>query len=177
MDMTLTLLAFNWYLPTVITSFGFVGLPANQLLNIPPVAAAILGIAFTTWITGRAWISRPLCVTLLTIGSMIAHIVLMTAGSAGKYVVCILGYAFINSFYPPYWGWRGAYLNGASGAAFAIGFQSAFGNIAAVMSPQFFQAKWKKDGYKQSFGICLGMAVAALIAVLYSWRLTCNVER
>jgi hypothetical protein len=30
--MNLALAAFNWYLPTIVTTFGFVGLPRNQLL-------------------------------------------------------------------------------------------------------------------------------------------------
>lgn len=45
--------------PGVVTGFGFVGLPTNQLLNIPPVAATILGIIFSSWLIGRAYISRP----------------------------------------------------------------------------------------------------------------------
>lgn len=57
--MNLGLNAFTWYLPTIITGFGFAGLPRNQLLNIPPVVAAVLGIIFSSWLIGRAYISRP----------------------------------------------------------------------------------------------------------------------
>jgi hypothetical protein len=57
--MNLALSAFNWYLPTIITNFGFVGLPRNQLLNIPPIAAGILGIFFSSWFQSRAYIVRP----------------------------------------------------------------------------------------------------------------------
>jgi MFS family permease len=60
MLMNLGLNAFNWYLPTIITNFGFVGLPSNQLLNIPPVAAAVLGIIFSSWLIGQGYILRPL---------------------------------------------------------------------------------------------------------------------
>ena len=51
--------ALTWYLPTIVTNLGFVGLPRNQLLNIPPAAAAILGLAFASWFISRAFIVRP----------------------------------------------------------------------------------------------------------------------
>jgi hypothetical protein len=57
--MNLALSAFNWYLPTIITDFGFVGLPRNQLLNIPPVGVGILGILFSSWFQSRAYVVRP----------------------------------------------------------------------------------------------------------------------
>jgi hypothetical protein len=57
--MNLALAAFNWYLPTIITNFGFVGLPTNQLLNIPPIAAGIFGIIFSSWFQSRGFVVRP----------------------------------------------------------------------------------------------------------------------
>jgi sugar phosphate permease len=60
--MNLNLYGFSWYLPTIVTDFGFVGLPANQLLNIPPVAAGIAGIIFSAWFIGKAHVVRPLYV-------------------------------------------------------------------------------------------------------------------
>ncbi|KAL5338632.1 hypothetical protein BJX70DRAFT_366312 [Aspergillus crustosus] len=34
----------SWQLPTITTSLGFAGLPQNQLVNIPPAAATVIGI-------------------------------------------------------------------------------------------------------------------------------------
>lgn len=51
--------ALTWYLPTIVTNLGFVGLPKNQLLNIPPAAAAILGLVFSAWFMSKAYIVRP----------------------------------------------------------------------------------------------------------------------
>ncbi|KAF4464301.1 high-affinity nicotinic acid transporter [Fusarium albosuccineum] len=65
--MNLSLYGFNWYLPTIITNFGFVGLPANQLLNIPPVIAGCLGIIFSAWFVGRGFFWRPLYVLIVTL--------------------------------------------------------------------------------------------------------------
>lgn len=60
LSMNLSLAGFNWYLPTIITDFGFVGLPANQLLNIPPVFAGVIGVVFSAWFIGQGYIWRPL---------------------------------------------------------------------------------------------------------------------
>ncbi|EXJ81273.1 hypothetical protein A1O3_07563 [Capronia epimyces CBS 606.96] len=174
--MNLASNAFSWYLPTIITSLGFAGLPRNQLLNIPPVVAAVLGIIFSSWFIGRAFVSRPLYISFMVLGSLVSLIILMTAGRDGKFAACILGSIFINSFYPPYWSWRAGYVQHATGAAFALGLQSTFSNISSVVSPHFYQSKWAKDGYRQSFGISLGMAFGAGLSVLYSWWLTRKVE-
>lgn len=60
LSMNLSLAGFNWYLPTIITDFGFVGLPANQLLNIPPVSAGVIGVIFSAWFIGKGYCWRPL---------------------------------------------------------------------------------------------------------------------
>lgn len=49
--------AMTWQLPTVTTSLGYVGLPRNQLLNIPPAAASIAYIVFAGWFLKQAYIS------------------------------------------------------------------------------------------------------------------------
>ncbi|CZR56394.1 related to permeases of the major facilitator superfamily [Phialocephala subalpina] len=176
--MNLALAAFNWYLPTIITNFGFVGLPRNQLLNIPPIGAGILGIIFSSWFQSRGFVVRPAYINSMVLGNVIFLVVLAYApGSKAKYVACIFTNLFSASFYPPYWSWRAGYLSGATGAAFAIGLQSAVSNIGSVVSPQFFQSKWAYDGYRNSWIICIVLVVCAQLANLYTWRLTRKVER
>jgi hypothetical protein len=51
--------ALQWYLPTITTNLGFASLPKNQLLNIPPAAAALLGIIFSSYFINSAIITRP----------------------------------------------------------------------------------------------------------------------
>ncbi|KAF5007171.1 hypothetical protein FDECE_6481 [Fusarium decemcellulare] len=155
--MNLSLYGFNWYLPTIITNFGFVGLPANQLLNIPPVIAGCLGIIFSAWFVGRGFFWRPLYVLILVGLSLVSYILLMTLNDKGKYAACILGSLFTISFYPPYWSWRAGYLTGSSGAAFAMGLQSSIAQLGAVVGPQYFQSRWAYNGYRNSFAICLSM--------------------
>lgn len=51
--------ALIWYLPTITTSLGFASLPKNQLLNIPPAAAAVLGIVFSAKFMSWSILTRP----------------------------------------------------------------------------------------------------------------------
>lgn len=68
-------------------------------------------------------------------------------------------------------------MSGSTGAAFAIGLQSSVAQLGAVVGPQFFQAKWAEDRYRNSFLIGLAITLTALITNLYTWWLTRNVER
>lgn len=51
--------ALTWYLPTITTNLGFASLPRNQLLNIPPAAAAVIGLIAADYVIGLALIPRP----------------------------------------------------------------------------------------------------------------------
>jgi MFS transporter, ACS family, DAL5 transporter family protein len=116
--------------------------------------------------------------SVMVLGNLVFLIVLAYApSSSAKYVACILSNLFSASFYPPYWSWRAGYLSGATGAAFAMGLQSAVLNVGSVVSPQFFQSKWAYNGYRNSFDICIVLVVAAQVANLYTWWLTRKVER
>ncbi|KAF8852541.1 hypothetical protein BDZ45DRAFT_599783, partial [Acephala macrosclerotiorum] len=81
--------------------------------------------------------------------------------SKAKYIACIFTNLFSTSFYPPYWSWRAGYLSGATGAAFAMGLQSAVSNIGSVVSPHFSQSKQEHDGYRNSWIICIVLVVCA----------------
>jgi MFS family permease len=114
----------------------------------------------------------------MVLGNLVFLVVLAYGPDAkSKYVACILSNLFSASFYPPYWSWRAGYLTGATGAAFALGLQSAVSNVGSVVSPQFFQSKWASDGYRNSFIICIALVVAAQLSNLYTWWLTRKVER
>ncbi len=70
--------ALTWYLPTIVTNLGFTTLPKNQLLNIPPAVAAILGLVFSAWFLGKAYIVRPLYIMYVTEHSFPLDITLLT---------------------------------------------------------------------------------------------------
>ena len=109
-------------------------------------------------------------------GSLLSYILLITLNRSGKYAACILGGFFTIAFYPPYWSWRAGYLSGATGASFAMGLQSSISNISSVLGPQYFQAKWQYNGYRNSFVICMCMVASGFLWTVYAWWLTRRVE-
>ncbi|GMF85247.1 unnamed protein product [Aspergillus oryzae] len=143
--------ALTWELPTITTSLGFAGLPRNQLLNIPPSAAAVLAIIFSGWFLKQAYITRP--------------------------AFCIISFfsVCITRQTNPIPG-RTSSLKGTTGAAFTLAFQSCVGQVGGVIGPQLFQSKFAYNGYKTPFGICAGVIGAACLANLWTWWLTRNVE-
>jgi len=167
----------SWYLPTITTNLGFAGLPRNQLLNIPPAAASVMAIIFAGWFMKRAYVTRPVFVAPMLIGTVIMFALLVGLTSpAGIYVACILCTMFYSVYFIPLWAWRSATLKGSTGTAFTLAFQSSIGQVGGVVGPQLFLEKWSYNGYKNSFAICLAAVVAACIANVWTWWLTRTVE-
>ncbi|KAF3048107.1 hypothetical protein E8E12_010378 [Didymella heteroderae] len=153
--------ALTWYLPTVITNLGFVGLPRNQLLLLPPFAAAAAGLLFSAWFMERAWIVRP------------AYIMFILSGM----VICLFSFSQSRtSYFSPFWAWRSATLIGSTGTAFTLGLQSGIAQLGGVVGPQLFQSKWAHNGYKSSFAIAAAFTIAGWASNLWTWWLTRNTE-
>ncbi|KAF2644697.1 high-affinity nicotinic acid transporter [Massarina eburnea CBS 473.64] len=169
--------ALTWYLPTIITNLGFVGLPRNQLLLLPPCIAAILALAFSAWFMGKAWIVRPAFIMFIMSGMVVCFVLFFTIHSRlGIYIACILGTLFYQSYFPAFWAWRSATLIGSTGTAFTLGLQSGIAQLGGVVGPQLFQSKWAHDGYKTSFAIAASFLMAGWVSNLWTWWLTRNTE-
>lgn len=196
--------ALTWELPTITTSLGFAGLPRNQLLNIPPSAAAVLAIIFSGWFLKQAYITRPAYTMFCIMGPMLVFFILLTVleSRVGIYISCVLGNMFYSVYFIPFWACkflfyrfciisffsvcitrqtnpipgRTSSLKGTTGAAFTLAFQSCVGQVGGVIGPQLFQSKFAYNGYKTPFGICAGVIGAACLANLWTWWLTRNVE-
>ncbi|PVH99109.1 high-affinity nicotinic acid transporter [Periconia macrospinosa] len=169
--------ALTWYLPTIITNLGFVGLPRNQLLLLPPCAAALVGLIFSAWFMGKAWIVRPAYIMFIMSGMVICFVLFFTIHSrVGIYVACVLGTLFYQSYFPPFWAWRSATLVGSTGTAFTLGLQSGIAQLGGVVGPQLFQSKWAHDGYRNSFAIAASFLMAGWVSNLWTWWLTRNTE-
>ncbi|KAB8231253.1 major facilitator superfamily domain-containing protein [Aspergillus alliaceus] len=170
--------ALTWELPTITTSLGFAGLPRNQLLNIPPSAAAVLAIIFSGWFLKKAYLTRPAYTMFCIMGPMLLFFILLTVlkSRVGIYISCVLGNMFYAVYFIPFWAWRTSSLKGTTGAAFTLAFQSCVGQIGGVIGPQLFQSRFAYNGYKTPFAICAGVVGAACLANLWTWWLTRNVE-
>jgi len=169
--------ALTWYLPTITTSLGFASLPRNQLLNIPPAFAAVITIIFAAWFIRQAFIPRPAFIMIIMVGQIVCFILFFTISNpVGIYIACILGTAFTQTYFIPFWAWRSSTLKGSTGAAFTLGFQNCVGQVGGVVGPQIFLEKWAYNRYKNSFAIAASAVIAAAFSNLLTWWLTRNVE-
>lgn len=169
--------ALTWYLPTIVTNLGFAALPKNQLLNIPPAAATILGEALSAWLLYRAFVVRPAMIMLIMSGMVVCFVLFFTVDNRyGLYVACILGSAFYSTYFIPFWAWRSATLVGSTGTALTYGLQSGIAQLGGVIGPQLFQSRWAHNGYKNSFAIAASFIIAAWLANIWTWYITRNTE-
>ncbi|RMD44888.1 hypothetical protein DV735_g359, partial [Chaetothyriales sp. CBS 134920] len=169
----------SWQLPTVTTDLGYAGLPRNQLLNIPPAAASVLGIIFSGWFLSKAYITRPAYIMILCAGALAFFIALCVPGvpRGGIYIACVFGSMFYAVYFIPFWAWRSATLDGSTGTAFTLAFQSCIGQVGGVIGPQLFRSKYAYNGYKVSFAICAAAIGLSWLANVWTWWLTYDNER
>ncbi|KAK3621208.1 hypothetical protein LTR56_022918 [Elasticomyces elasticus] len=167
----------SWYLPTITTNLGFAGLPRNQLLNIGPAAASVIAIIFAGNFLSTGWMTRPAFTQPINAGMTVSFVLFFTiTNKAGIYAACILGTMFYSVYFIPFWAWRSSTLQGMTGTAFTLAFQSCIGQVGGVVGPQLFQSKFAHNGYKTSFGICAAAIIVGWVFNLWTWYLTRNVE-
>ncbi|RMZ81286.1 hypothetical protein DV737_g2552, partial [Chaetothyriales sp. CBS 132003] len=169
----------QWQLPTVTTDLGYADLPRNQLLNIPPAAASVLAIIFSGWFLSRAYMTRPAYIMILCVGALAFFVVLCAPNvpRGGIYVACVFGTMFYAVYFIPFWAWRSATLDGSTGTAFTLAFQSCIGQVGGVVGPQLFQSKYAYNGYKVSFAVCAAAIGASWLANIWTWWLTNDNEK
>ncbi|EKG16960.1 Major facilitator superfamily [Macrophomina phaseolina MS6] len=169
--------ALQWQLPTITTDLGFAGLPRNQLLNIPPSIGSVVAIVFAGWFLKEAYLSRPAFIILINTFEL-AFFILLAAVNEKKavYAACVFGTLFYSVWFIPFWAWRSATLEGATGAAFGLAFQNCVGQVGGVIGPQLFQSKYAADGYKVPFAVCAAAVGAAWLASAWGWWLTRKLE-
>lgn len=168
----------SWELPTITTSLGFTTLPKNQLLNIPPAGLTVMGVIAASWFLSRAYMSRPLFIQLLTIGTLVFFIILCIPVSRGTtYAACIVGTVFYSVWFIPFWAWRSATVRGTTGTAFTLALQTSLAQIGGAIAPQIFRSKYAYNGYRVPFIICTVCVVLALLFNLWVWYLTNDVEK
>ncbi|KAL4950910.1 major facilitator superfamily domain-containing protein [Aspergillus filifer] len=169
-----------WQLPTITTSLGFATLPRNQLLNIPPAAATVIGFIIVARMMRYALFTRPFFCQLLNGITLIFFIVLCLPLSPGAtYAACVLGTTFYYVYFIPFWAWRSSSISGATGTAFAIAAQTAVAQLGGIIAPQVFEEKYAGgDGrHRASFIICTACCAGAMVSSQLLWWLTKDVER
>ncbi|KAL2391737.1 hypothetical protein ABEF93_000420 [Exophiala dermatitidis] len=167
----------TWYTPTIITDLGFTKLPKNQLLNIPPSAAAVGGCIFAGWFVKKGYITRPLFVMIDLSCMAVCFILFFTIKSrGGLYAACIVGTAFYWMYFVIFYPWRTAKLHGATRAAISVAIQNGLAQSGGAIGPQLFMSKWKHNRYRNSFAICASFVITAWFINAATWFMTRNVE-
>jgi hypothetical protein len=167
----------SWQLPTVTTSLGFAGLPRNQHLNIPPAAASVVAIIFVGCFLSRAYLTRPAVIMFICTGAVIFFLILAcTRDKYAVYIAVVFGTMFYSVYFIPFWAWRSSTLEGTTGTAFTLAFQSCVGQVSGVIGPQLFQSKYAHNGYKVPFAIYAMVIGLGGVASAWTWWLTRNVE-
>jgi hypothetical protein len=93
----------TWWLPTITTNLGFAALPRNQLLNIPPAAAAVISIIVVGLLLDRAYLTRPALLQPILVGVVVCFILIFTiTNKVGIYIACIFGNMFYSVYYIPF---------------------------------------------------------------------------
>ncbi|EXJ82797.1 hypothetical protein A1O3_06612 [Capronia epimyces CBS 606.96] len=167
----------TWYTPTIVTDLGFAKLPRNQLLIIPPSAAAVLACIFAGWFMKKGYITRPLFAMLDLSCMVVCFILFFTISSRGGiYAACIIATAFYWMYFPIFYPWRTANLRGATRTAVSIGISNGLAQCGGAIGPQLFRSKWKHNRYRNSFAICASFVITAWFVNAYTWWVTRNVE-
>lgn len=192
--MTVGTSGLQFYQPTVIAGLGFtfVSLHAlfhhaasltrhrtiakSQLLNIPTAVVAIAIIAITSYISDGARLPRPIIpLILLTIILACYSVLYVFPNNGGVYAATVLSVALSNSWYPMMWPWRVQTTNRATGAAFAIAFSNACGQIGFAAGPQIFQSKYAPH-YTTPFAIAMTFVGVCILVTMWTWWETRETE-
>ncbi|CAG9996787.1 unnamed protein product [Clonostachys byssicola] len=169
--------ALSWQLPTITTSLGFVALPKNQLLNIPPCLTGIILTIIVSYLIKQAYMPRPAYVIII-ITTLIVFFGILAAplSNGGIYAACIIATGFTAVFTVPFFAWRASSLKGSTGTAFTTAFQLTFSQAGGVIAPQLFQAKYSADHYRVPFSICTAFLVLSLLLFFWCWWTTRQLE-
>lgn len=160
----------TWFLPTIITNLGFVGLPRNQLLVIPPSAAGIIAIVVAAYVFKRAWLPRPVLTLVIVALEIITFAIFLATRTRGAiYAACVLGTMLSACLAIPFWAWRTSSLKGTTGTAFAMSLQSGVGQLGGVIGPQIFRSKYAADRYRVSYAVCVGALWGCFLFNCLSW--------
>lgn len=148
----------------------------SQLLNIPTAVLAIIVITITSYISDNFSIPKPILPVGLLIIILAAYGVLFTfPGTGAVYAATVISNACANSWYPMMWPWRIQTVNRATGAAFAIAFSNACGQIGFAVGPQIFQSKYEPK-YATPFAVAMSFVALCILVTLWTWWVTRHTE-
>ncbi|KAI5480543.1 MFS general substrate transporter [Pseudohyphozyma bogoriensis] len=156
----------QFWLPSIITAFGFTGAAQSQLLNIPPAVVYLAaGIAGGYLSDHSVRLSRPLIVIIncvLAIGLFAG--LAFCRSNAGLYALICL------ASIPPAW-----VIKGSTHAAVSLAFQNGIGGMAGFYTAQIFRSQYAPR-YTTPFIITLVFWALVIPATAWMWMHTKDTE-
>ncbi|KAM0751562.1 MFS general substrate transporter [Meredithblackwellia eburnea MCA 4105] len=169
---------YQFWLPTIISGYGFTSKTSSQLLNIPPAVLYIISALSWAWIADNVfWLPRP--VILITAQFVVAGCLfgLTFASSHGAKLFFILFAAFGNAmYYATVFPWRAQSFKNSAHATFSISFMLSLANSSSLYTAQIFRAKYAPR-YLVPYMVSVGFLMVTVCIMLITWKITYHQER
>ncbi|WVQ82022.1 hypothetical protein IAT38_004150 [Cryptococcus sp. DSM 104549] len=168
---------YNFWLPTIIASFGFTSGPRVQLLNIPPAVIYLCAGIGGNWLIDRAHkVPRPAVIMVGFAWACAMFICMAFVKSKASLYACVCLATIPGAFtYQSLMPWRSQTLKGSTHAAFTIGMYNAVAQLQGFYSAQIFRSQYAPE-YTIPFMVCVAFDGAAIFLVAYGWYLTRHSE-
>ncbi|GAA6034409.1 hypothetical protein JCM8097_002711 [Rhodosporidiobolus ruineniae] len=168
----------QWWLPTVIASFGFTTTQSSQLLNIPPAAVGIIVALTFAWLSDRTFsVPRPIYLIVSKIVCIGAFIGLtVVTNKPALYALIIIATTGSSVLSSVLFSWRAQTYKGATNTAFVLAFQNGLSQLSGVISPQIFRAKYAPR-YTVPYIVSIVFLAVSVLSTFWAWWLSADVER
>lgn len=164
-------LALSFFLPSILSEFGWVAVEA-QARTIPVYVVAGAGMLGCAWLSDRLK-QRYLFIMIGTAVATIGYVMLLCQSSLGReakyaavFLICLGAYIGI----PISLAWLANNLSGHWKRAFGTGVQITIGNVAGIVATNIFLMD-ESPSYPTGYGTSFAMLWMGAIASTVMWAL------
>ncbi|ORY25435.1 major facilitator superfamily domain-containing protein, partial [Naematelia encephala] len=173
----------QFWLPSIITSFGFTTTQSSQLLNIPGAAVGLSVGIFFAWLSQRTLsIPRPVYIIgVISVTFTGFFCLAFVRNKPALYALTIIASSASSAFYAMLYPWRAQTLVGATSTAFVFSFQISAGQISGIIGRCGYLANFHHSRYAPRytvpFMVCVGFQSLAVLSTLSAWYFSRNLEK
>ncbi|WWC93185.1 hypothetical protein V866_000018 [Kwoniella sp. B9012] len=168
----------QFWLPSIIASFGFTTTQSSQLLNIPPTVVGLCASFFWAWLSDQTLgIPKPLYLIGAITWTMTSFFCLaFVKNKPALYALTIFAKIGSASFFAVLWPWRSQTMKGATSTAFVFSFQNGMAQWSGMIGPQVFRSKYAPR-YTIPFMVCVIFQFLAGLTASLGWYLSKDTEK
>lgn len=166
----------TFWLPSIVQSFGLSKGANSPLLSIPSSAISVISGIYFSYLADRSYFHPGFIVLASLTVSFASFIVLVqVTNKAVLYAFIIIATAAGSADGSITTSWMQPASKGSTGVGFTFAFSNSITQLAGVIGPQIFRAKYAPR-YKLPYGICLMFIVLAGFMLAFCWYLTYHEE-